>query len=72
MHYLQACSFEKVWYRPDPMVDPEEPEHYLPLAEAILQGTTKKDCPSLKNHKPQKALSYSPSAQHTKNTNTMV
>ena len=40
--------------------------------EAILKETSEKDCPSLKNHKPQKVLSYSPSAQHAKNTNTMV
>ncbi len=36
---------------PDPILNPSDPEHYLPFSEAFGKETSEKDCPSLVNHK---------------------
>ena len=68
---MDRTVFATLRHLPDPMISTSDPEHYLPFEQAMLRDTTDKDCPSLQEHK-KKALSFSPSIQHVKNTNMML
>ena len=46
--------------------------HYIPFAKAFTLNITEQDRPSLKGKKTAKPLSFSPSVQHARNTDTTV
>ena len=64
-------TFSQLRFLPDPMINPSDPEHYLPFEDAMQKETSEKDCPSLQRQK-KKTIAYSPSTQHVKNVDVMV
>ena len=67
---MEKESFEKLRFLPDPQM--QDDGHYIPFAKAFTLNTTEQDRPSLKGKKTAKPLSFSPSVQHARNTDTMV
>ena len=67
---MENETFEKLRFLPDPLI--QDDGHYMPFAKAFTLNTTEQDRPSLKGKKAAKPLSFSPSVQHARNTDTMV
>ena len=63
-------QFEELRFLPDPLM--QDDGHYLPFEKAFTSNTTEQDRPSLRGKSLAKPLSFSPSVQHAKNTDTMV
>lgn len=67
---MERAKFEQLRFLPDPIM--QEDGHYLPFEKAFTRNTTEKDRPSLIGKSTAKPLSFSPSVQHAKNTDTMI
>lgn len=67
---MDKGKFKKLRFLPDPLM--EDNDHYLSFQKAFTSSTTEKDRPSLKGKKAAKGISFSPSVQHARNTDTMV
>ena len=67
---IEKESFEKLRFLPDPQMQGDG--HYMPFAKVFPLETTEQDRPSQKGKQSAKPLSFSPSAQHIRNTDTMV
>ena len=62
-------TFHTLQFLPDPVM--QDDGHYVPFSEAFGSVTSEKDRPSFKGTR-TKTLSFTPSVQHARNTDTMI